>query len=326
MHALVTGAAGFIGSHLVDKLLAAKFWVTGVDDLSAGTSDNLKFAAENEQFKLFPIPVADILTERIGKVDIIYHLAARIGVGQILADPLQMLEEHIEDIQLVCQKAHADHAIVVLMSSSEVYGNNDGGLLNERGPFILGDSRGPRWGYAITKLYAEQYLLRFLEQVKHKFPFVILRPFNIMGPRQRVQGGCVIPGFVDALLRGRPMHVHGDGQQERSFCHVAHVVQLLYDITRRDEIHGRIINVGRNASITILGLAQLINLCALERGLDSVEIKMVPFDPIEGYAQMRWRKADLSQLHALGYNFDTPKLQESISEIIRHMMDVRLGK
>lgn len=254
MRALITGIAGFIGSHLAERYLERGVSVTGIDDFTAGTMRNVQGIQGR----------ATILAGSVRKMlrrhrpddayDIVFHLAARIGVGQILANPLRMVTEHTADTEAVCRAAMRWGATLVLTSSSEVYAN--GYDLRETEALTVGPTQASRSGYAVTKLLAEHYGLAFHRRAGLRV--VIPRLFNVSGARQRAEGGCVLPTWARAALGGGLIVIHGDGQQVRCFSHVSDVTTALMRLAECPRANGEIVNVGSTHQVRVVNLADAV--------------------------------------------------------------------
>jgi UDP-glucose 4-epimerase len=296
--ALITGIGGFIGSHLAAALAADGWAVIGIDNFRTGRTANLRDVRAR-------IVVADVISglARISgrPVDVIFHLAARVGPADVIAHGRDMLDEHHRHGIAVCKAAMAHRAkALVLASSSEVYGMRDaaGDVLCEDGPIILGPAELPRWAYAASKLNLEHIGLAYHRQFG--VPTIVARLFNIVGPRQRP--AFVLPAFADALFRGEPLTVHGDGSQARCFTHIDDAVTALIALTRAIAAIGRVVNVGAPGPLlTIAELAERV----LAHGLDDYgihgSIRHVPYDETGDLAwqSMRCRVPGVARLQAL---------------------------
>lgn len=305
MRALVTGAAGFIGSHLVDFLLSEGHEVVGLDDLSAGegTRNLMHLFADGtvqDRFTLIRDHAASL--KRIDPPpDVIFHLAGHVGVGHVLQDPLYMLSDHVRDAQAVCEAAEVWGATVVMASSSEVYGDSVDVPFREDAVLRIGPSQEARSAYAVSKLCVEHYALASCRE--RGVSAIVVRLFNVAGPRQRAEGGCVVPRFVTAALTGRPLHVHGDGMQQRCFSHVSDVVQALVRLAETPASVGRVVNVGQAKPITMKTAANdIARYVAEQTTLPFPSVAMQPFDELPsdaGWARMRVRVPDVRTLTAL---------------------------
>jgi UDP-glucose 4-epimerase len=260
---LVTGGAGFIGSHLVEALLARGDSVTVVDDESTGRFENLAGVREHARLKIVRGSVSDaaLLRSVLDGVEHIYHLAAAVGVALIAKEPLQTIERNIYPTQLLldelCARHKAGQSIrFFLASTSEVYGKNPKPVWDEEDDLVFGATTRPRWSYGASKAIDEFLTLACARQFG--LPVVIARFFNVVGPRQTGAYGMVLPRFVEAALAGRPLIVHDDGRQVRCFAHVADVVGAVVKLVDSDETLGRIFNVGSDQPVSILELAKRV--------------------------------------------------------------------
>lgn len=316
MRILVTGAAGFIGSHLIERLIADGHTVIGIDDLSTGSLEHLE-GLPHGRWRLEPTTVLKGLRRlRSERVDCIYHLAARIGVGQVLADPLSMLRTDAADVLAIVDFAVSRRAKVLFTSSSEVYGARTDPPFREDQPTLIGPVQKARWAYAVGKLWAEHVLLAAHRQ--NALPVVVTRLFNIAGPRQRAMNGCVLPIFVTQALKGGPITVHGDGHQVRTFLPVADAVERLTALMASTSANGVVVNVGtpHHAIIGALALkvAQYVHATYDIRAT----IEHVPFaqlDPHAAWGEMLVRQPDVTQLQQLtGLAAPAPGIDGLIAE------------
>lgn len=294
MHALVTGGAGFIGSHLTDALLARGHHVTVIDDLSTGRETNL--AAARATGRLRPVWASiledDRLHDLVAEADVVYHLAAAVGVRLILDRPVDTIETNILGTERVLRAAMKRQTPVVIASTSEVYGKNDRVPLKESDDSILGPTTKSRWSYACSKAVDEFLGLAYARS--YGLPVTIARYFNTIGPRQRGRYGMVVPRFVAQALAGRPLTVYGDGQQTRSFTDVSDTVAATLALACTKEARGQAINVGNGAEITINALAERIRTLTGS----SSEILHVPYDQVyeAGFEDTPRRVPDITRL------------------------------
>lgn len=280
MRALVTGAAGFIGSHLGAELLRRGWSVEGIDDLSTGNAANLEVVGGG--LRCVRGDVASLDSHVLGPADVIFHLAARVGPTYVVRDRLAMLREHSLGTLAVLATAERWQARVLLASTSEVYGCSTSVPFAEADDLILGESAHPRWAYAVSKLWCEHAVLGWGESNGQRG--VVARLFNTVGPRQSADGGLVLPTFARAALRGESLRVHGDGQQRRSFVHVDDVVEALIALAEHDRAGGQIVNVGAEHEKTILDVATQMNEHVAARygrggSIDFVPWQLVPERP-----------------------------------------------
>ncbi len=290
MRSLVTGGAGFIGSHLVELLLAQGDTVLALDDLSTGNIANLSAVRDNPRFQLVVGTILDpaVVLQCVSQVDRVFHLAAAVGVKLIVEEPLASLRANIhgtENVLMVCAETNTS---MLLASTSEIYGKNESDALSEDSDRILGSPLKSRWSYAAAKgideAFAHAYWTQFGLRVS------IVRLFNTVGPRQKGRYGMVVPNLVGQALRGDPLTVFGDGQQTRCFSSVTDIVPAIVQIAENPETYGQAYNLGGSEEISILDLAELI---IRETGSTS-EIRLVPYENAygDGYEDMRRRVPD----------------------------------
>ncbi len=314
MKALVTGGAGFIGSHLVDGLLGRGHSVTVVDDLSTGVCDNLAHLQPDEPLEVIVDSVLNesLVDELVAGADVIFHLAAAVGVQWVLDHPIRSLETNLRGTEVVLAAADRHRRKVLVASTSEVYGKNDSGPLREDDDRILGSSKVSRWLYATAKAADEALALAYAQE--RGLPTVVVRFFNTIGPRQTGRYGMVVPRFVDQALSDEPITVYGDGQQTRCFTYVGDVVRSVITLTETPACWGDVFNVGRDREISMDGLAQLVVDLTGSRS----KIVHVPYDEAYrgGFEDMRRRVPDVSRLRrTIGYAPDTG-LEEALFRII----------
>jgi UDP-glucose 4-epimerase len=318
MRALITGGAGFIGSHLAEALLAAGHSVTAVDNLSTGSCHNVDHLSDHERFELV---IDDVLNEArmaglMEGADVVFHLAAAVGVKWIIDHPLLSIRTNIRATEVVLEQASRHGTRVLLASTSEVYGKNDEGPLREDADSVIGPTAITRWLYANTKATDE-----FLAYAYHRelgLPIVIVRFFNTVGPRQTGQYGMVVPRFVRQALRNEPITIYGDGSQSRCFTYVADAVQALMGLAVDPRAIGEVFNIGTQQEVTILELARKI--IALTGS--SSELRFIPYDKAydSGFEDMKRRVPDVSKLRAMiGYAPHTT-LEENLRRTIQHML------
>ncbi|MBI1290889.1 NAD-dependent epimerase/dehydratase family protein [bacterium] len=317
---LITGGAGFIGSHLVDALLAQGCKVEVIDDLSTGSVHNLDSAIANPNFKLTVASVLDsqplaIATDR---ADVIFHMAAAVGVRLIVENPVRTIETNIGGTENVLAEARKKNKPVLVASTSEVYGKRSEVPFREDDDLILGASRRPRWAYACSKLMDE-----FLALAHHRqngLPATIVRLFNTVGPRQTGRYGMVIPRFVSQALANQPISVYGDGSQTRTFCHVADAVRGLVGLVASGSAAGQVFNLGGEREVSIRDLAQLI----IARTGSSSQLEFIPFEKAydEDFEDMQRRVPDLTKINrAIGYQ-PLKKLEDVIDDVVGYTRGV----
>jgi UDP-glucose 4-epimerase len=300
MNALVTGGAGFIGSHLVEALLARgdKVWV--IDDLSTGRFENI---AHLEGAPGFEYVIDTILDERVvaeftAKADIVFHLAAAVGVAYIIDNPLKSLETNIKGTEIVLEEANEAKKKVIIFSTSEIYGKANSQPCKENDDRVLGSTTISRWSYSSSKAIDEFLALAYHRE--KKLPVVIVRLFNTCGPRQTGQYGMVIPRFVKQALLDHPITIYGDGQQTRCFCDVSDVVSGVLALAEEPAAEGEVFNLGSDEETTIEDLALRIKDLAGSRS----SIEHIAYERAyeEGFEDMRRRVPDLTKVReTIGY-------------------------
>jgi len=298
-HALITGGAGFIGSHLTEALLARETRVTVIDDESTGTAKNLAGVANHPDFRFVAGSVSDgeLLKRVLADVDTVYHLAAAVGVRLIANDPIHTIETNIYPTEMLLAELRREHEAghkvrTFLASTSEVYGKNPKPTWTEEDDLVFGPTTRARWSYGVSKAVDE--FLTLAHHREYGLPAVIARFFNVVGPRQTGRYGMVLPRFVDAALAGEPLVVHDDGLQVRCFAHVADVVEAVLLLMDTPAAMGRVFNIGSDKPVTILELAQQV-VMAVD---PSLEIKFQSY--AEAYSpdfeDIRSRVPDLTRL------------------------------
>jgi UDP-glucose 4-epimerase len=321
--ALITGGAGFIGSHLAELLLDRGHEVFVLDDLSTGSTENIERFAERPDFHLVVDSVLSnsVVNELVHKCDIVYHLAAAVGVRLIVERPFQSHVTNVEGTATVLEHCARFGKRVLIASSSEVYGDHPGVQeLEETARRIYGPTTAARWAYAAAKAIDE-----FLALARHKedgLDCVIVRLFNTVGPRQNARYGNVIPTFISNALSDRPLEVHGDGLQVRCFCHVSDAVRALEGLMESTGTSGEIFNVGSNRPIRIIDLAERVRTLTSS----SSEIVFVPYSEVYGHGieDMQHRAPSITKIRgAIGWS---PTLElENILRDVERDVRVRLG-
>jgi UDP-glucose 4-epimerase len=309
-HVLVTGGAGFIGSHLVETLLSRGYEVTAIDDLSTGSIRNLDEARKHSGFTYYIDSVMNhrLMAELIDRADFVYHLAAAVGVRLIVERPVHTIETNIRGTEIVLELAARKKKRVLITSTSEVYGKSAKVPFSENDDLVLGSTTRPRWAYACSKAIDEFLGLAYYRQFA--MPIVIVRLFNTVGPRQTGQYGMVVPRFVEQALRGHPLTVYGDGSQTRAFAYVGDVVEAMIALMEDPRAYGQVFNVGNDREISICDLARLV----IERTGSTSSIEFIPFEKAydENFEDLQRRVPDLTKIKTLiGYS---PKV--GIEEII----------
>lgn len=300
MKILLTGGAGFVGSHLAETLLAEGAAVQVIDDLSTGAIENIRHLKDRKGFQYVIDTVLNksLLAELIDDADVIYHLAAAVGVRLIVESPVRTIETNIKGTEVVLDLAAKKKKKVVLFSTSEVYGKSNESSFSENGDLILGSTHKSRWSYAASKIIDEFLGLAYYKE--KGLPVVIVRLFNTVGPRQTGRYGMVVPRFVTQALSGEPLTVYGDGRQTRTFTHVYDSVWAISQLIKYPEAVGEIFNVGGSTEISIGELAKYIKQIVKS----SSDIVYIPYDKAYefGFEDMMRRVPDTSKLHHLtGY-------------------------
>ncbi|MDP3981223.1 MAG: GDP-mannose 4,6-dehydratase [Chlamydiota bacterium] len=319
MKVLITGGAGFIGSHLAEKLLDAGHHVYIIDDLSTGSIDNVEHLKSNPSFHYTIDSIMDysLVREMVDRVDIIFHLAAAVGVRLIVEDPVRTIVTNIRGTEMILDAAMQKKKMVVLASTSEVYGKGIKDVFSETDDLILGPTTCSRWSYACSKAIDEFLALAFSRQ--KGMPIIIARFFNTVGPRQSGQYGMVIPRFVHQALQNKPITVYGDGSQIRTFCHVHDVVNALIALMNCEKAVGGIFNIGSSQAISIKDLATLVR----DLTKSTSNINYVPFEEAyaAGFEDIQRRIPDISKLKKMiGFS---PKysIKEILLSVIEYMKE-----
>jgi UDP-glucose 4-epimerase len=316
MKVLITGGAGFIGSHLAERHLDRGDEVYIIDDLSTGTIENIRHLKTHPNFIYYIDTVNNyrLTAELVDLCDIIYHLAAAVGVRLIVESPVRTIETNIRGTEIVLELAAKKRKRVLITSTSEVYGKRNQVPFREDDDLVLGPTSKARWSYACSKAIDEFLAIAYWKE--KRVPTVIVRLFNTVGPRQTGRYGMVIPNFVRQALTGEDITVFGDGSQSRCFTHVSDVVEALIQLAEHPQAVGEVYNIGSNQEVTILELAERIKRLT---GSNS-RIVFIPYDQAyeQGFEDMLRRVPDLSKIHKLiGY---TPKitLDEILLSVIEH--------
>ena len=316
MRFLITGGAGFIGSHLAERLLNRGDEVLLLDDLSTGSMENIRHLKKFDRMQYFldTIENRQLLAELVDEADVIFHLAAAVGVRLIVESPVRTIETNVNGTQLVLDAACKKRKLVFAASTSEVYGKNTQVPFHEEADLVLGPTTKGRWSYAASKALDEFLALSYWKEKKQ--PVVIVRLFNTVGPRQTGRYGMVLPNFVSQALDGAPITVFGTGQQSRCFCDVGDAVEAILRLISTDRAVGEVVNVGSDYEITIEGLARLVK----ERTGSSSPITYVPYDQAyePGFEDMLRRVPSLEKLERLtGYRPKTT-LPETVDRVVAY--------
>jgi len=314
---LVTGGAGFIGSHLVERLLSDGKSVVVIDDLSTGRLENLRAVTGHAGLRVIQakISACSELNELVGKANIIYHLAAAVGVDLVVRSPIHVLQTNLHETEVLLEAASTKNVPVLLSSTSEVYGKSQRTAFSEEDDLLIGPPHQTRWGYACSKLMDEFLALAYARE-RH-LPAIIARLFNTVGPRQTGRYGMVLPRFIEAARTGQPLKVYGDGLQTRCFCYVADTVEALLRLSHCPTACGQVFNIGSTEEVSILDLAHLVvkTLGASSR------IQFVPYAEAyaPGFEDMRRRKPVVEKLAAItGFRPAT-----ALKEIVRLTVESR---
>ena len=320
---LVTGGAGFIGSHLTERLLDRGMKVIVVDDLSTGQIENLGRVINHPHLEYIQGTVEDeeLVADVVDRSDCVYHLAAAVGVALIAKQPIQTIERNVYPTQLILnrlgERAKAGHLIpCFIASTSEVYGKNPKEVWSENDDLVFGATTKPRWSYGVSKAIDEFLGLAFFKE--QNLPVVVGRFFNVVGPRQTGAYGMVLPRFVQAALTGEPLIVHDDGHQVRCFAHVDDVVGAVVTLTETPEAAGRVYNIGSDVPVSILELANRV----LERVESKSEIRFQSYADAydESFEDIRRRVPDLSRIETtIDYRptKDLDAIIDAVAESIR---------
>ncbi len=315
--ALITGGAGFIGSHLAEALLARGHQVAVIDDLSTGSIQNIAHLKGEPGFSytIDTIAKAPLLAELVDGCQVVYHLAAAVGVKLIVDSPVYTIESNVGGTEAVLKAAAKKKRLCVIASTSEVYGKNDDVPFREDHDLVLGPTTKGRWSYACSKAIDE-----FLALAYHRekgLPVVIARLFNTVGPRQTGRYGMVLPNFVRQALAGEPITVFGDGRQSRCFSWVGDVVEALIDLAGHPSAVGQVFNLGHEREISIADLAALVKA----RTGSGSEIVYIPYDEAyeEGFEDMPRRVPDLSRVRELIGFEPTVSLEEIVDAVIEYL-------
>jgi UDP-glucose 4-epimerase len=317
MRVLITGGAGFIGSHLAEALLAQGDHVTVVDNLSTGQFENIAALTANPRFQAVVETITNesVMDRLVSECDILYHLAAAVGVELIVNSPVHTIETNVMGTEIVLRTARRYRKKVLIASTSEIYGKSEGTPYREEDDRLLGPTTRSRWSYAASKELDEFLALAYHSEMG--LPVVIFRLFNTIGPRQRGRYGMVVPRFVRQALGGERITVYGDGQQSRCFCNVRDAVRGIMGLALAPQCEGEVFNIGSTGEISILDLARQV-----KRKTNSVsEIVLVPYEEATapGFEDMRRRVPAIDKIHeAIGWQ-PAVTLDETLDEIVTAM-------
>lgn len=320
---LVTGGSGFIGSHLTEALLARGERVTVVDDLSTGSPDNLAHLRGHERLQVLKQDVGDpeLVKQLIDGTDVVYHLAAAVGVALIAKHPIETIERNIYPTQLILDELQrhmlAGRAIpMFLASTSEVYGKNPKEVWNEGDDLVFGATTKPRWSYGASKAIDE--FLALACHREHNMPIVIGRFFNVVGPRQTGAYGMVLPRLVEAAMQNRPLIVHDDGHQVRCFAHVLDVVSAVVQLMDEPSAAGRVFNIGSDQPVSILELAETVRRLVNPEAAIEFQSYRQAYD--EDFEDIRRRVPDLSRLRSTISYQPGYTLEMIIRDVHQHLL------
>jgi UDP-glucose 4-epimerase len=310
---LITGGAGFIGSHLAERLLQRGDTVVLLDNLSTGSMENIRHLKSSERmsYHLDNLENRQLVAELVDDADVVVHLAAAVGVKLIVESPVRTIETNVNGTQMILEAACKKRKLVLTASTSEVYGKNTNVPFREDADLVLGPTTKGRWSYAASKALDEFLALSYWKE--KKLPVIVVRLFNTVGPRQTGRYGMVLPNFVKAALDGKPISVYGNGQQSRCFCDVRDTVEALTRLIDTSRSVGEVINVGNTEEISIEALAQLVK----QRTRSSSPIEFIPYDRAyePGFEDMMRRVPNVDKLQALtGFRPQTP-LTEIIDRV-----------
>ena len=320
LRVLITGGAGFIGSHLADAYLDRGDDVCVIDDLSTGRIENIQHLKGHAhfQYNIDTLHNKPLTAELVDQCDVVFHLAAAVGVKLIVESPVRTIETNVSGTEVVLSIANKKKKKVLVASTSEVYGLSTDVPFREDGNLVMGATTKGRWSYACSKAIDEFLALAYWRE--KKLPTIVVRLFNTVGPRQTGQYGMVIPTFVKQALAGRPITVYGDGKQSRCFGYVGDVVGALIQLMDNNAAVGNVFNIGSNEEITILELAQRVK----ELTHSHSEIVFVPYDEAyeEGFEDMPRRIPDITKVRELvGFQ---PKM--SLDGILQTVIDYQSGR
>ncbi len=321
---LITGGAGFIGSHLAEELLMRNYKVVVLDNFSTGKEENVAHLFKNPDFELV---VGNILDEKlvrdlVKKVDLVFHLAAAVGVKLIIEKPLESLTTNVKGSEIVFGACQVYRKKVLFTSSSEVYGKNAYAPLNEDDDIVIGSPLKSRWSYSMAKAVGE--ILAFNYCREKEMPAVVVRLFNVIGPRQSGDYGMVVPRFIGNALKNKPLTVYGDGRQTRCFLYIEDAVRALIELIDHPGAEGEVFNLGSDEEITIKELAELI-VCLTN---SSSEIDYLPYEQVyEGkYEDMRRRVPNLAKVRKLIDFKPAYSLEKSLKVLIEVNKEKYYGK
>jgi len=318
LRALITGGAGFIASHLAGHLLELGDEVWAIDDLSTGSIENIEHLKTHPRFHYHIGTISNVpqLAEMVDRCDLVYHLAAAVGVRLIVESPVRTIETNIRGTEIVLECAAKKKKLVIIASTSEVYGKATKIPFAEDDDLVIGPSTKGRWSYACSKAIDEFLAIAYWKE--KRVPVIVVRFFNTVGPRQTGRYGMVLPNFVRQALGGQPITVFGDGRQSRCFGYVGDVVEALAKLARHEAAYGEVFNIGSNEEVTVNELAERVRRAAGSRS----EIVHIPYNQAyeEGFEDMQRRVPSLSKIRQfIGYEPRTrlDRIIESVVEFER---------
>jgi UDP-glucose 4-epimerase len=319
MRYLITGGAGFIGSHLSEALIARGEEVFVLDDLSTGSVENIRHLKSNKRFHYIfdSIMNKHLLAELVDDSDVVFHLAAAVGVRLIVESPVRTIETNVHGTQNVLDAASKKKKLVFTASTSEVYGKSDKVPFHEDADLVLGPTSKGRWSYAASKALDEFLALSFWKE--KKLPVIVARFFNTVGPRQTGRYGMVLPNFVRQALAGEPITVYGTGKQSRCFCDVRDCVEAVLRLVGTDKAIGEVVNIGSTEEVSIEGLAHLVK----QRTKSSSPIVSIPYDQAyePGFEDMPRRVPALEKLESLTSFRPGVRLEDIVDGVIAYFQD-----
>jgi len=316
---LITGGAGFIGSHLAERLLQRGDYVALLDNLSTGSMENIRHlkASERMEYHLDAIENRHLIAELVDDADVVVHLAAAVGVRLIVESPVRTIETNVNGTQIILEAAEKKRKLVLTASTSEVYGKSTQVPFREEADLVLGPTTKGRWSYAASKALDEFLALSYWRE--RKVPVIVVRLFNTVGPRQTGRYGMVLPNFVKQALENAPITVYGSGTQSRCFCDVRDTVEALVRLMDTPRSIGEVVNIGNTEEITIGELAKTVR----ERTGSSSEISYIPYDQAyePGFEDMMRRVPCVDKLHSLtGFRPET-KLNDIVDRVSHYLRD-----
>nr|XP_061801970.1 uncharacterized protein LOC133593370 [Nerophis lumbriciformis] len=325
---LVTGGAGFLGSHLVEALLERGCRVAVIDDLSTGRFENIAHLEGHPRFTIAIDSITHevVLDHLVRDADMVFHLAASVGVELVVQDPVHALEGNILGTRSVLSMCQRYRKKYLLTSTSEVYGKSDAVPFSEGDDLMLGPTAKARWSYASSKVAAEHLSLAYHRQ--HGLPVVIVRLFNTVGPRQLGRYGMVIPRFVQQALAGEPLTVHGDGRQRRCFCHVSDAVRAILALAEHPDALGQVYNIGSTEEVSILELAQRVLGLVRPEADPEVAIRLLPYEKAygPGFEDMRRRLPSIDKIASLVGWQPTIRLDETLRRVVEFQRQQGLNR